>query len=313
MAMNKETNINVQIPGVKVKVKRMHRNAFTRFLTDKRSNRSVGGNIVLIFSLTLLAIVFLFPVIFMVNNAFKPLHELLKFPPDIFVRNPTLENFMDMGQLFANSLVTLSRYLFNTIFIVITGTLGQIIFASMAAYPLAKYEFFGSKLINNLIVMSLMFSGAVTAVPNYFIISKLGLTDNYWAIILPACSSTLGLYLMINFMEQVPSSLIESASIDGANEFITLWRIVMPAVKPAWITLFILSFQSMWGVTGGTFIYKENLKTLSYALSQIASVGISRQGVMAAVSLIMFLIPVGIFIFMQSNVIETMTTSGMKE
>jgi putative chitobiose transport system permease protein len=313
MAMNKETSINTQIPGVKVKVKRLHNNAFTRFLTNKRSNRSVGGNIVLILFLTLLALVFLFPVIFMINNAFKPLHELLKFPPDIFVRTPTLENFMDMGELFANSLVPFSRYLFNTFFIVIVGTFGQIIFASMAAYPLAKYEFSGNRLINSLIVMSLMFSGAVTSVPNYYIISKLGLIDSYWAIILPACSSTLGLYLMINFMEQVPSSLIESASIDGANEFTTLWRIVMPAVKPAWITLFILSFQSMWGITGGTFIYKEKLKTLSYALGQIASVGISRQGVMAAVSLIMFIIPVGIFVFMQSNVIETMTTSGMKE
>ena len=158
-----------------------------------------------------------------------------------------------------------------------------------------------------------MVSSAVTAVPNYIILSRLGLIDSYWAIILPAYSSTLGLYLMKNFMEQIPSSLIESASLDGANEFVTLWRVVMPMVKPAWITLFIISFQTMWGITGGTYIYKEELKPLSYTLLQIASSGIARQGVMAAVSIIMFLIPTVIFIFMQSNVMQTMTTSGMKD
>ena len=294
---------------------------FARFFVDKRSTRSVGGNIVLIIFLTLLALMFLFPIVFMFNNAFKPLHELLKFPPDTFVRNPTLDNFLDLSDMFSNSLVPLSRYIFNTFFIVIIGTAGQIVIASMAAYPLAKYEFYGNEFISKLIVMSLMFSTAVTAVPNYVIISKLSLIDTYWAIILPAFSSTLGLYLMKNFMSQVPSSIIESANIDGANEFTTLWRVVMPIVKPAWITFFILSFQSMWGVTGGNFIYSENLKTLSYTLGQIAKAGfwnvtgvdIARQGVVAAVSLIMFVFPVTIYIIIQNNVIETMTMSGMKE
>jgi ABC-type glycerol-3-phosphate transport system permease component len=249
----------------------------------------------------------------MVNNAFKPLSEQLKFPPDIFVNTPTLENFMDLGELFANSLVPFSRHLFNTLFIVIVGTAGQVVFASMAAYPLAKVDFAGNEFLSKMIVLSLMFTSAVTAVPNYVIMSRLGLVDTYLALILPAFSSTLGLYLMKNFMTQVPSSLIEAAHIDGANEMFTLWRVVMPAVKPAWITLFIFSFQNMWGVTGNTFIYKENLKPISYALQQISSVGIARQGVTAAVSLVMFLIPITIYIFMQSNVLETMSTSGMKD
>ncbi|AUS95806.1 ABC transporter permease [Clostridium thermosuccinogenes] len=313
MAITKLNQPSIGIQRQKIKVKRRPQNAFIRFFTDKKSTRSVGGNIVLVISLALLAFLFLFPVIFMFSNAFKPLNELLKFPPDLIVKNPTLDNFFDLGAIYSNSLVPLSRYIFNTIFIVFVGTAGQILFSSMAAYPLAKYEFFGSEFISKLIVLALMFSTAVTAVPNYIIISKLGLIDTYWAIILPACSSTLGLYLMKNFMEQIPSSLIESASLDGANEFITLWVVIMPSVKPAWITLFIISFQSMWGVTGGTYIYSEELKTLSYALGQIASSGIARQGVMAAVSIIMFLIPTVIFIFMQSNVMQTMTTSGMKD
>lgn len=296
-----------------VQKKRKTSNAFIKFFTNTRSNRSVWGNILLVLFLIFMAFLFLFPVIFMANNAFKPLHELLKFPPDIIVKTPTLNNFLELRVIFQDSVIPLSRYIFNTIFILVVGTAGQIILASMAAYPLAKYRFFGSEMISRIIVLSLMFSPVVTAVPNYVIMSKLGLIDTYWAIILPAFAATLGLYLMKNFMEQIPSSLIEAASIDGANEFVIFWRVMMPLVKPAWVTLFIVSFQTMWGVTGDMYIYKENLKTFSYALGQIARVGIARQGVMAAVSLIMFLIPTITFIIVQSNVIETMTTSGLKE
>ncbi|MDR1663538.1 MAG: carbohydrate ABC transporter permease [Clostridiales bacterium] len=291
----------------------MSKPSIIKTITRKRGARSFGGNVTLFIFLTFMALLYLFPVIFMANNAFKPLSEQLKFPPDIFVNTPTLENFMDLGELFSNSLVPFSRHLFNTLFVVAVGTAGQVVFASMAAYPLAKFDFAGNEFLSKIIVLSLMFTTAVTSVPNYVIMSRLGLVDTYLALILPAFSSSLGLYLMKNFMTQVPSSLIEAAHIDGASEMLTLWGVVMPAVKPAWITLLIFSFQSMWGVTGNIFIYKESLKPISYALQQIASVGIARQGVTAAVSLIMFLIPITLYIFMQSNVLETMSTSGMKD
>ncbi len=279
----------------------------------KSGNRSLAGNITLLAFLIVLALVFLFPVIFMINNAFKPLYELVKFPPDIFVRNPTMNNFKDIGTITSKSIVPFTRYMFNTLFILVLGTGGQMLLASMCAFPLAKYDFFGNRFISKLIVMALMFSPAVTAVPNYMILSQLGLINSYGAVIFPAFASTLGLFLMTNFMAQVPSSLIESANLDGANEFVTLFKVVLPSVKPALITLFILSFQSLWGVTGAMFLYDEPLKPVSYMLGQISSLGIARQGTMAAVSLIMFVIPVVIYIFMQTNVIETMTTSGMKD
>lgn len=305
IVLNKNTKFR-KSSGIKASIKQI--------LKPKKGNRSFGGNLVLIISLALLAVIFLFPVIFMINNAFKPLSELLRVPPFIFVRNPTLENFAAVGNLFNNSLVPFWRYVFNTFFIVTVGTLGQIIFVSMAAYPLAKYSFFGDKFLSSLILVALMFSPEVTAVPNYLIMANLGLIDTYFAVILPSFGSTLGLFLMKNFMSQVPSSLIEAAQIDGAGEFRTLWTVVMPAVKPAWITLFILSFQMMWGNSGSTVIYTEALKPLSAALNQIAAVlPVARMGETMVVSLIMFLIPVTIFIFMQSNVLETMTTSGIKE
>ena len=289
------------------------RNALTKALTKGRSNRSVTGSIVLLVVLFLLSLVMLFPVIFLVSNAFKPINELFIFPPKLFVIQPTLDNFTDLFDLLANSLVPFTRYLFNTLLIVLAGSIGHIILSSMAAFPLAKFKFPGSKTLSNIVTLSLMFTGAVTMVPNYVIMSRLGLVDTYWAIILPAFAMSLGLFLMKNFMEQVPDALIEAAQIDGASYFTTLWRIVMPAVKPAWITLFIVSFQTLWGNTAGNFIYTESMKPLPAMLAQISGSGVARAGVVAATSLLMFMVPVIVFIISQSNVLETMATSGIKE
>ena len=184
---------------------------------------------------------------------------------------------------------------------------------SRPVFRKGEFRFPGSKFLSNLVVMSLMFSTAVTAVPNYVIMSYLGLVDSWWAVILPAFSMSLGLFLMKNFMEQVPTALIDAASIDGASYFGMLWRVVMPAVKPAWITLFIVAFQSLWGATGGNFIYTENIKPLPAMLSQLSGSGVARTGVVAAISLLMFIVPVILFMISQSNVLETMATSGIKE
>lgn len=293
--------------------KLMYRSKLARSLTSGRSNRSLSGSLTLLICLFLMSLVMLFPVIFMVSNAFKPINELFIFPPKLFVIQPTLDNFFDLGELLADSLVPFTRYLFNTLFIVIVGAVGHIVLCSMAAFPLAKFRFPGSKLMSNLVVMSLMFSTAVTAVPNYVIMSYIGLVDTVWSVILPALSMSLGLFLMKNFMEQVPTALIDAASIDGATYFIMLWRIIMPAVKPAWITLFIVAFQTMWGATGANFIYTENIKPMAAMLTQLSGSGVARTGVVAATSLVMFIVPVVLFIISQSNVLETMATSGIKE
>jgi ABC-type glycerol-3-phosphate transport system permease component len=228
------------------------------------------------------------------------------------VQNPTLNNFFDLGSVLTDSSVIVGRYIFNTIIITVFGTLGTVLLGSMAAYPLAKYTFPGSKVMSHIIVYSLMFNGAVTAIPNYFIMSKLGLVNSYLAVVLPVIGGTLGLYLMQNFMSQIPMELIEAAKIDGKTEFNIFFTIVIPLARPAWITLIILSFNSLWGSTGGTFIYSETLKPVSFMLSQIISGGVARTGVASAVNLIMLIVPVTVFIVSQSNVIQTMATSGLK-
>lgn len=289
------------------------RKAFVRYITKGRSNRSVGGTAFLLLFILAFAIFAVFPVAFMVGNAFKPMRELYRYPPTVLPQNPTGQNFKDLLVYASESLVPFTRYLYNTGVLVILGCLGQILLSAMAAFPLAKSEFRGKKLMSSMVVYALMFSGAVTAVPNYLILTKLGLVDSLWAIILPSFASTLGLYLMQNFMEMLPDSLIEAAKIDGASYFRTLISIILPVVKPALMTVFIFTFQNLWGNTGGSVLYTENIKPLSYMLSRIASSGIARQGMASAASLLLFIIPVLIFIITQSNVMETMATSGMKD
>lgn len=279
----------------------------------KRPNRSIGTDIILTLFLGVFGLFSVWPLIFVISNAFKPLNEIFIFPPRLIVQKPTLANFQDLSIIMGNSWIPISRYIFNTVFLTLVGTAGSVIIGSMAAFPLAKYTFPGSKFMSKLIVYSLMFNGTVTAIPNYIMMSKLGMIDSYWAVILPAVGSTLGLFLMRNFMTQVPDSLIEAAKIDGATELTIFWKVMMPLSKSAWITLVILSFQSLWGATGGSFIYTEKLKPVSYALSQIVNSGVSRTGVASAVTLLMLTVPIVVFVISQSNVIQTMASSGIKE
>ena len=297
----------------KVRSLRYSHTAIGRFLTDKHTNRSVSGSATLLVFLTVFALISLFPVVFMVSNAFKPINELFIYPPRLFFIQPTTSNFSELFAILADSLVPFLRYLFNTLFIVITGCVGHIVLSSMAAFPLAKFRFPGSELMSRIIVYSLMFTSSVTAVPTYMIMSRLHLVDTYWAVIFPAFSLPLGLFLMKNFMEQVPTALIDAASIDGSTYFGMLWRIIMPAVKPAWVTLFIVCFQGLWGNSASSYIYTESKKPLAAMLQNLSGSGVARTGVVAASALFMFVVPLIAFIISQSNVMETMATSGIKE
>ena len=278
----------------------------------KRINRSLGGDIALFIFLALFGCFSAMPLVLTVSNAFKPLDEIFLYPPRFFVKNPTLDNFSDLVNALGSSLVPFSRYFFNTIMVTIVGTTGHIIISSMCAYPLAKYKVPGGVLISTLVVYSLMVPASVTAIPNYMILNWLGLIDTHWSVILPAFAFSTGLFLMKQFMSSVPTSLIEAAKIDGAGEFKIYYKIVMPLVKPAWVTLIILLFQSLWSTYGSTTIYREDYKMVSYALNQIATAGAARQGTLAAVSLIMIIVPIAVFVISQSQVMETMAHSGMK-
>ena len=280
---------------------------------QKKLNRSMAGNGLLFGIMIFFGIFMVLPLVMIFNNALKPLDELFQFPPKIFVRNPTLENFSDLFVLMNDTWVPFSRYIINTIVITGGGTIGHVLLASMAAYPLAKHKFPGKNLLFSMVVLSMMFSWTVTQIPNYMVVSMLGINNTYMALILPACAYGMGLYLMKQFMEQIPDSLIESARLDGATEWQVFWKIIMPNVKPAWLTLAIFQFQQMWGNTGSLFIRDEALKPLQFALQQITAGGTARAGASAAVTFIIAAIPITFFLICQSQVLETMTTSGMKD
>ncbi len=278
-----------------------------------KTGRSFWGDLINFLFLALLGMIMLIPVVFSVSNAFKPLDELFVFPPRFFVRHPTFDNFRILPSLFSDSLVPLSRYILNTLFITIAGTAGSIIIASMAAYVLEKKKFRMREGIFKLVVNTLMFTPAVTAIPSFLIMSKLGFINSYAAILIPTIGSSLNVFLMKQFMVGVPNTILEAARIDGSGEQRIFWSIVMPSVKPAWMTLIIFCIQNLWGATGGNYIYNEELKTLPYALSQVMTAGLVRAGASAAITTLMMLVPMCVFVITQSNIMETMMSSGIKE
>ncbi len=281
--------------------------------TGRMLGRSRGGNFVMFSLLAVFGLFMVLPLVYSVIQSLKPLNEINLFPPRFFVVNPTFSNYKKLFQLSANLWVPFSRYIFNSVFVSVLVTFLNVILASMCAYPLAKYRFPGSRLIFGTIVTALLFSSQVTYIPQYVLLSKFRLINTYWAMILPPLATTLGLYLMRQYMIAIPDSLLEAAKLDGAGEYRIFWKIVMPNVKPAWLTLMIFSFQSVWNATNNTYVYKEQLKTLPTVMSQLAAGGVARVGVGAASSVVLMLPPILLFIFTQTNIIDTMATSGMKD
>ena len=279
----------------------------------RKPNRSVGGDVGVYIFLGLFSLLMIFPLVFAITSSLKPLDELIKQPQTVFARNPTFDNYSDLFVTLSQSWVPFTRYVFNTIFVTLVGTVGHVIIASMAAYVLAKYNFPGGNLFFRLAVVALMFSGYVRGIPNYLIMCRLHMVDTYWALILPAIGGSLGLFLMKQFMEGFPMSIIEAAKIDGANELLIFWKLVMPNVKPAWLTISIFSIQGLWNNPQVQYIYTESKKMLAYALNQIQAGGIARMGQGQAVIVFTMSVPIIFFIFSQSQIMETMATSGLKD
>ena len=296
--------------AVPKKVQRLQQTAKAK---NRKPNRSRVGDFLIYLMLALVACAMAFPLVFAICSSLKPLDELFRFPPTLFPRQPTFDNFSDLLVTMGQSWIPFSRYITNTVFITVVGTFGNVIIGSLAAYVLAKYDFPLGKPFFSLVVTALMFNGYVTAIPNYLLMSSMRIVDTYWAIILPSLAAPMGMFLMKQFMEGLPMSLIESAKIDGAKELRIFWQIVMPNVKPAWLTMIIFSVQGLWNSRASTVIYSEAKKTLVYALQQIQAGGIARTGQAAAVTVVVMIVPIITFVLSQSQILETMASSGLKD
>lgn len=273
---------------------------------------SVGGDMVILFFLVLVGIFMILPFIYAIVQSLKPTEEIFAYPPKFIVRNPTLENFRTLSQLVDSLWIPFGRYVLNSVIVTVVGTGANLLFSSMAAFALAKYSFPGHKWLFKLVVVALLFTGSVTALPQYIVMYKLGLINTLFAVVIPAAGTPLGLFLMKNFMTQVPNTVIEAATIDGAGIYTIYRKVCMPLVKPAALTLVIFSFQGLWNSTGGSYIYEEEWKLLPTVLSNVAASGIARVGSASAASVLMMIPPCLLFILTQSRIVETMAFSGIK-
>ena len=283
-----------------------------RFKRLRRGGRSRVGNAALFVVMIALSVLMIAPLVYSVINSCKPLDELFAYPPRFFVVRPTMENYSMLFKLVANMRVPFSRYLFNSAFITALTTVASVVIASMAAYPLAKYKLRLGWLFD-LVVLTLLFDGTVLALPQYVIMARLHLINTMLVYIIPNLAAPLGLFLMKQFMERIPMPLIESARIDGATQFQIFFRIVMPQVKPAWMTLTLFTFQSVWAQQPLNMVFDENLKLLNMAFTNVIAAGISRMGPSMASAVVLMLPLIVVFLVTQSNVIETMSASGIKE
>lgn len=297
-----------------MKLKYLLQKSSTGKAAVNRYTRSKFGNFMLFFILFVAGLFSTLPLVYCICTSFKPLDELLIFPPRFFVQRPTIGNYMVLPDLMASLKVPFSRYLLNSLFTSIVTTLFYIIIASMAAYVLSKGRFRGRNTIFWAVQFALMFNATTLAVPQYVIFSKLRMIDTYWIYILPQFASTLGVFLAKQYIEgYIPDALLEAAKIDGANQFKVFWSVVMPIIKPAWLTLMLFSFRDLWSQAPTGMIFTEQLKALPQVISQITTGGTARAGSAMAVTVIMMIPPILVFLISQSNVVEAMSSAGIKE
>ena len=280
----------------------------------KRFTRSKVANVFFVTMLLLAGLFMVLPLIYSIVTSFKPLDELLAFPPKFFVTRPTIHNYTVLPSLLDNLQVPFSRYAFNSLFISVAITFGHVLVAGMAAFTLS---FCKNKWISTVfwgVQVALLFNGYTLGIPQYLIFAKLGIIDTYWVYILPALQSTTGVFLMKQYMDvSVPKALMEAALLDGAGYYRIFWTLVMPLVKPAWLTLSLFAFRDAWAIQPSGTIFDESLKTLPVAMNQIAASGIARSGSVMAATVLLMIPPILVYLVSQSNVMETMSSAGMKD
>ena len=282
-------------------------------INPKRFHPSQIRYLIIIFPV---ALFMLLPLLYIFNHAFKPLEELFYYPPRFLVEQPTFANFSRLFKVTGTSGIPMSRYLFNSIIVTVLILIASVIISTMAGYALSKLNFKFKKVINEINTIALMFVGIAVTIPRYLVVERLGLIDNFFVHVLPYLAVPVGLFLVKQFIDEIPNELIDACRVDGANDWQIYTKIILPLIKPAIATIVILSFQSVWNSadTSTTYINNDSLKTFAFYMNTLTTgtTGVAGQGMAAAASLIMFLPNLIIFIVMQSKVMDTMAHSGIK-
>ena len=263
-----------------------------------------------------MAVVMGLPIIYIFSQALKPLDELCIYPPKFFAQKPSLDNFKKLIESMLGSEVPIYRYFFNSILSTLLTVICTIFITAFAGYALSKKDFKAKSLIFEINTAALMFVGAAVKIPKYLVIYYSGLIDNFWVHIIPGLAMPVGLFLVKQFMDQIPDALIEAARIDGAKDFQIFMKVIMPLSKSSLATVVILTFQAAWNAIEASELYlnADNMKTFAYYMTTLTTTGNDVVGIgqAAAATLIMFIPNLVIFIFMQKNVMSTMAHSGIK-
>lgn len=281
-----------------------------------RRKRIKPGKIVLYILIGCLLVFTAFPMVAMICRAFMPLEELYIYPPRIFVHKPTLSNFRDLLTSLNSSTVPFARYVFNSLWVTIVTVFLSVVVCSMGAYGLVKHKPVGAATIFAVVLAALSFSAHVTKIPNYMVVSGMGLINSYGALIIPSIAVAYNFFLVKQFCEQLPDSLLEAARIDGAKELRIFWTIAMPLLKPAWSTLAVFSFVSNWNDSFSPLVYitSDAMKTLPLALQTMAGGAgvVARSGTVGAATLLTTAPTIIVYTIMRGRVMQTMTYSGIK-
>jgi ABC-type glycerol-3-phosphate transport system permease component len=290
-----------------------HRKMMKSKGSNKRVGKSWANDIGIMLLLTILGLFMVFPIYLAIINSVKPIQEIFIMPPRLYTLNPTGENFEELFKVANNSWVPFSRNVFNSIFITAAATVFHVLFACTAAFVLAKCKFPGVRMLNEIVVIALLFNSTATYIMQYMVMAKLHMINTYSAMILPLIATAMGLFLMKQSIGQIPDAMIEAAKVDGAGLLKICWGIVMPNSKPALMTIIIFQFQAVWNAETGSLAYNEALKTIPTVVKQIAAAGIARQGAIASAAVVLMVPPLLIFVLAQRNVMETMAHAGMKD
>lgn len=280
----------------------------------RKYTRSKFGNFMFFLFLVGFGFFSVIPLIYSVVTSFKPLDELMIFPPKLLtVARPTIENYTILPSLISGLDIPMSRYVMNSVMISLVGTVLHVLCSGMASFVLAKTDLKHKNIIFLIIQYSLLFNGYTLGIPRYLIYTWTGLIDNYLVYILPFIPSSMGVFLMKQYMDgYVPNAIIEAARIDGASWNKTFWSIVFPMVRPCVLTLVLFTFRDIWATVPGGTIFTEAYKTLPTVMSTIGAGGIARTGAAMAASVIMMIPPIAVYLVSQSSIKETMGSAGIK-
>lgn len=281
---------------------------------SNRFTRSKIGNVFYFLFIALLGLFYVLPLVYSIVTSFKPLDEIMVFPPKFFVQRPTVMNYLALPDLLSGLAVPIERYIFNSLFIGIFTTIIYVFVSIMAAFALSKSKLRSRYIIFAFVQIALLFNSYTLALPQYFIISKMKMIDSYWVYILPQLASTMGVFLAKQYIDgYVPDAFLEAAKIDGAGYFKIFFQIIIPIIKPIVLTLTLFAFRDIWALQPASTIFSEQLKTLPLIITQIVSAGIARTGSAMAITVIMMIPPIVVYLISQSNVVESMSSAGIKE